>query len=69
MFTDNIQGKMKYIGGKNEYAAAARTADHCPNFKLDEEDEMVADQVRSCYNCRYRRWTEDSFICCNPNSV
>jgi hypothetical protein len=25
---------------------------------------LVADESISCYNCRYRRWTVNSFICC-----
>ena len=26
-------------------------------------DEWVADEIRSCYNCRARRWTAASFVC------
>ncbi len=35
----------------------------CPQFKLDDEDELVAEEERSCLNCRYRRWTVESFEC------
>jgi hypothetical protein len=27
------------------------------------EEELVADDPRSCYNCRHRRWTAASFAC------
>jgi len=36
---------------------------NCQNFRIDDEDELVTDQDRSCYNCRYRRWTINSFVC------
>jgi hypothetical protein len=32
-------------------------------FHPDVEEEQVADEDRSCYNCRYRRWTAASFVC------
>lgn len=40
---------------------AARTA-VCDSYRRDDEDETVDDTV-SCYNCRYRRWTAQSFTC------
>jgi hypothetical protein len=32
-------------------------------FHPDVEEELIADEARSCYNCRYRRWTAVSFSC------
>ena len=52
-----------FTGGRNDWAAAAREAEACDRFRPDEDDEWVADEPRSCYNCRYRRWTVDSFAC------
>lgn len=54
----------EFSGGKEDWAVVARIAENCREFKVDDEDEMVADEPISCYNCRFRRWTSDSFICC-----
>lgn len=35
----------------------------CENFSPDVEEERVTGESRTCLNCRYRRWTEKSFIC------
>jgi len=51
--------------GRDEWSGAAHIAAACGSFFPDEEDEQVADELRSCYNCRYRRWTATSFSCCN----
>ncbi len=51
-----------FLGGKEAYAAA-HMAERCPLFAEDCEEECVADDARSCYNCRYRRWTKESFVC------
>jgi hypothetical protein len=56
--------KKEFLGGKNDYTLAAQIAEKCDDFKLDDEDELVTDEPKSCYNCRYRRWTEESFTCC-----
>ena len=56
-------GKKVFKGGKEAHEAAAQTAMACPLFKEDCEEECVTDDPRSCYNCRYRRWTKDSFVC------
>jgi hypothetical protein len=50
--------------GKSDWAGAAGIAISCSTFLPDEEDEQVADEPLSCYNCRYRRWTAASFTCC-----
>ncbi|HOP39822.1 MAG TPA: hypothetical protein PLI53_02140 [Geobacteraceae bacterium] len=56
-------GSRKYRGGRNDWSGAANEALRCEWFREDVEEEWVADEARSCYNCRYRRWTEDSFVC------
>jgi hypothetical protein len=55
--------------GRDDWAGAARIAAACRSFSPDEEDEQVADEACSCYNCRYRRWTTTSFSCCKGLSL
>jgi len=64
MWTIGDKGEREFSGGKEDWAVAALIAEECPGFKPDDEDEMVADEEVSCYNCRYRRWTVKSFVCC-----
>ncbi|UFS70980.1 hypothetical protein LPW11_02050 [Geomonas sp. RF6] len=52
-----------YPYGKEDWAGAARRAASCLGFRPDVEEEAVCDDERSCYNCRYRRWTATSFTC------
>ena len=56
-------GSRRFLGGSSDWSGAAREAELCADFREDVEEELVADEFRSCYNCRYRRWTEASFIC------
>lgn len=49
--------------GREAYGMAAQAADRCSLFLADDEDEWTSDIERSCYNCRYRRWTQESFVC------
>ena len=39
------------------------TALACSQFKQDVEEEWVAEELISCYNCRYRRWTQTGIQC------
>jgi len=57
------QGQQEFIGGLENWQLAAETAFECSNFIPDDEDEQISDEPRSCYNCRYRRWTVESFVC------
>jgi len=59
-------GVREYRAGRNDWAGAARMAAACDSFREDVEEEIVADELRSCYNCRYRRWSATSFSCCRP---
>lgn len=63
MWLLNQEGQKEFSGGKDDWNTAALAAEQCLSFKLDDEDELVADELRSCYNCRYRRWTTNSFVC------
>ena len=49
--------------GLEEWAAAARIAGACRTFVPDAEEEQVADEALSCYNCRCRRWAADAIHC------
>ena len=46
------------------WLAAARIAAGCLDFTPDVEEEQVADEAWSCYNCRYRRWLTVAIDCC-----
>lgn len=35
----------------------------CGEFDYDVEEELVNHGEKTCYNCKYRRWTEQSFNC------
>lgn len=55
--------KQEFAGGRDDFTGAARIAAACPAFHADDEGEWVADERRSCYNCRARRWTPNAFVC------
>ncbi len=61
-FADQKEGKV-FVGGKNDWDGAAKAAGNCADFRADVEEELVIDEPLSCYNCRYRRWTAESFTC------
>lgn len=63
----NASGQMEYQGGKEDWGNVAKIAALCGNFMEDDEDEQVADELQSCYNCRYRRWTRTAFACCKQD--
>lgn len=62
---ENIEGKAIFKYGKENYAKAVEQALTCKDFVLDkDEDELVTStKENSCYNCLFRRWTKESFIC------
>ncbi len=63
MWLINRQGEKEFPGGKEDWPGAVREAARCFSFRPDAEEEQVADEAVSCYNCRYRRWTAASFNC------
>lgn len=38
-------------------------ASKCQEFKQDVEEEWVAEEIVSCYNCRYRRFIGTGIQC------
>lgn len=67
MFEANDKGEMEFTGGREDWAIAEKIAKACARFRADVEEELVADELQSCYNCRLRRWTKRSFICIGFN--
>jgi hypothetical protein len=55
-----------FLPGRDAPDTAAMTAEQCGAFVRDCEEECFAEQEVTCYNCRYRRWTRDSFECMRP---
>ena len=51
------------VESARDLSAAAGIAAACPSYLIDEDDEDYLDGARSCFNCRYRRWTADGFSC------
>jgi len=49
---------------KDKWGSAASQASVCLHFSPDEEEEQVADDPVSCFNCRYRRWTDKASFTC-----
>jgi hypothetical protein len=62
-------GAPAFCGGKESWSVAAAVAKLCETFTPDVDEELVADDERSCYNCRYRRWTASSFTCQAPGTA
>ena len=63
MWETEKNGCRRFIFGQDAPDQAVRAARHCPHFRRDDEEECVSDDPVSCYNCRYRRWTQTSFEC------
>ncbi len=63
MWQIDSSGYRQFTGGHEDWQGAALMAARCGSFRQDVEEELVADEPRSCYNCRYRRWTAVSFAC------
>ncbi len=68
MWFFNSRGERESRLGHNEWSTAAQIAQCCSQFKLDVEEETVANETVSCYNCRFRKWTDTSFVCCKKES-
>ena len=61
-FERTAEGATFRFGRRDPEAARAAI---CGTYRRDDEDETV-DETVSCYNCRYRRWTAQSFTCMRP---
>jgi len=66
MWLKDTQGKKAFRHGHVAFNLAGEAARACADFRPDVEEEWVADEERSCYNCRLRRWTAESFVCLSP---
>lgn len=62
-WTVNRKGQKEFSHGQEAFNTAEKASLNCHDFKIEDEDELGTDQDWSCYNCRYRRWTTDSFVC------
>lgn len=64
---------MKKINGNDHFCgdhkveevckATIMLAETCSHYQVDVEEEIYLENERSCYNCRYRRWTHLGFSC------
>lgn len=63
MWIADERGNKMFCGGRENWPAAAAIASSCTKFNADDDDEQCAEETLSCYNCRYRRWTAESFTC------
>jgi len=63
MWLINEKKENEFQGGKNNWLETVKEAKNCSFFKFDVEDEVIEEDVVSCYNCQFRRWTEKSFTC------
>lgn len=68
MWKVNEEGEKLFLLGKEAWQEAAEAATACSGFSIDDEDEWVSEEQCSCYNCRYRRWTRESFVCLKPGN-
>lgn len=48
---------------QNDFKTAAACATQCTMFVPDDENEWVADELRSCFNCLKRRWIPGGMSC------
>ncbi|WP_084109866.1 molybdopterin biosynthesis protein MoeB [Campylobacter concisus] len=64
MTIQNFNEKNEFKYGKFNYEKAHQIAQNCTKFKLDsDEEETSCGDEKSCYDCAFRRWSKDSFIC------
>jgi hypothetical protein len=60
------QGRLIFRGtieNADDLLAALAIAARCDAYSIDEDDEDYCEGVRTCFNCRYRRWLTDGFQC------
>jgi|LGVF01.2.fsa_nt_gb hypothetical protein len=53
----------------NDWSEAHRIASNCKDFVEDVEEEWIADEMPSCYNCRYRRCIPSGIKCIKPSKL
>lgn len=57
------KGNIYFTEGKDNQVVSRQVAENCNDFVKDVEEEMVDEVDLSCYNCLFRRWTRDTFMC------
>ena len=68
-FKPGRNGNPSFLYGREGFAEAAACAETCGCFLPDDEDEQMADEPISCYNCKRRRWTREGFECLGGDSA
>jgi hypothetical protein len=71
-YVEEIDGTKYFLGDETrneDFEAAALIADCCPFYLDDQEEEIYIEGLRTCYNCRYRRWAQNSFSCYHRFSI
>lgn len=66
-YIKDVHGIKHFIGDpkdKEDFTASTVLAGACKHFKEDDSEEIYSRNIRSCYNCRYRRWAQRGFNCC-----
>lgn len=46
-----------------DFGDARANIQPCDLFELDVEEELMNGEENTCFNCAFRRWTDDSFCC------
>lgn len=54
---------LELLLGHEDWGCAVQRATVCQAFRPDVEEEQIADEKVSCYNCRYRRWIQAGISC------
>ncbi len=57
------QGKWLFRFTNEDDHHAQQAAKYCDQFMEDDEDEMIDDELISCFNCMKRRWLIEGFEC------
>lgn len=67
MWLQDEYKQVEYANGKNDWKGTNLVAAGCGYFTFDTEEEIIEEGIVSCYNCRFRRWTRNSFTCMIKN--
>jgi len=59
----DTQALPSFLLGPEDWSSAATLAVACGVFRPDVDEEQIADEKVSCYNCRYRRWLAKGISC------
>jgi len=58
-----VRTSAECLFGVEDWHSAALHALGCTTFRGDVDEEQIADEAVSCYNCRYRRWLAEGISC------